>query len=162
MAANGWYASEADHAHLTPAGYIAVSELGVRQAIAYATVDESEHRSGVTSLSFTFTDDISANLSPDDLELKLAGSGLLMDSFDLAVEWDELTKTATWTFQGLPLGELPVGDYEAKVRLSQLVAGSPDYVYSFTAPALVPEPAAMGLAAGAAAAFAATQRRARR
>ena len=155
MNANGWYTAATDHAHLSLAGYVGVAELGVRQAIGYATADQIENRSGVTSLSFTFDSDVSANLSPDDLALKEAGSDMLMDPFNFAVDWDAATRTATWTFQGLPLGELPVGEYEAILRLSQLggVAGAADgegggngdYVFKFTAdPAPIPEPGALG------------------
>jgi hypothetical protein len=153
MDASGWYTAATDHAHLSLDGYVGVAELGVRQAIAYANPDEVENRSGVTSLSFTFNDDVSANLSPDDLALKQAGGDTLMDPFNFAVDWDAATKTATWTFQGLPLGELPVGDYEAILRMSQLggAAGpdggtaDADYVFTFTAePAAIPEPATIG------------------
>ena len=149
MDKNGWYTSDADHAHLSIAGYIGVAELGVRELLNYADAAEIKNRSGVTSLSFTFSDDVSADLSPDDLSLKSVGDGATMDPFNLAVDWDQASKTATWTFQGLPLGELPAGDYEATVRMSQLGLAAPDYLFNFTAPVVVPEPAATGAAAAA-------------
>jgi hypothetical protein len=154
MNANGWYISDTDHAHLSIGGYIGIPELGVRQAIAYANPDEVQNRSIVTSLSFTFDSDVSASLSPDDLALREAGSDALIDPFNFAVDWDEATKTATWTFPGLPLAELAAGDYEATVRLSQLggAAGAAggagaagDYIFNFTAaPLPIPEPGALG------------------
>ena len=54
-----------------------------------------------------------------------------------------------------------VREEEKMLRLSQLAAGSPDYLFAFTAPAVVPEPGTLAGAMGAAAAFAA-MRRARR
>ncbi|MEA2710440.1 MAG: hypothetical protein QOF78_3041 [Phycisphaerales bacterium] len=152
MDANGWFSSAADHAHLSIDGYVGVSELGVRQVVGYATAEERDNRSGVTSLSFKFNSDVSANLTPDDLVLKEAGSDTLMDPFNFAVDWDASTNTATWTFQGLPMGELPTGDYEAVLRLSQLGAlvgsagsdlASSDYTFAFTADP-IPEPAGLG------------------
>ena len=155
MEKNGWYASATDHGHLSAAGYIGVAELGVRQAIGYATADDIENRSNVTSLSFTFDRDVSANLSADDLALREVGKDAL-DPFNFAVNWDKATNTATWTFQGLPMGELPVGEYEAVLHMSQLgdVVGSAaagagtgvastDSVFRFTA-APIPEPALSG------------------
>ena len=143
MDKNGWYSNPTDHAHLSSDGYISIAELGVRQAVGYATAAEIENRSNVTSLSFTFDSDVSADLSPDDLALKAAGTDTFIEPFNFAVDWNAATKTATWTFQGLPLGELPVGDYEAILRMSQLggVVGAPngagggngDYVFKFTA-----------------------------
>jgi hypothetical protein len=153
MAANGWYTSADDHAHLSIDGYVGVPELDVRQVVSYANPDEVQNRSNVTSLSFTFDSDVSAELSPDDLALRESGSDALIDPFNFAVDWDAATKTATWTFQGLPLGELPAGDYEATVRLAQLGGAtgaggggaSGDYVFNFTAePIAIPEPAALG------------------
>jgi hypothetical protein len=158
MNANGWFTSATDHAHLNAAGYIGVSEMGVRQIVGYATADELPNRSAVTSLSFQFNSDVSGELSRDDLLLYDTGSDTLLDPFDLAVGWNASTLTATWTFNGLPLGELPAGEYQAILKTSQLggvvggegtVGASGDYVFSFTAsPIGVPEP---GTAAGAAA-----------
>jgi hypothetical protein len=144
MKRNGWYTSATDHAHLSIDGYIGIPELAVRQAVAYATADEISNRSAVTSLSFEFDSDVSALLSPDDLELRDLGSNALMDPFDLAVDWDAATRTATWTFQGLPMGELPVGEYEAILLVSQLGGGA-DYAFQFAA-APIPEPATIGAA----------------
>jgi hypothetical protein len=152
MDKNGWYTSATDHAHLSGAGYIGVSELGVRQVIGYANANELKHRSGVTSLSFTFNDNVSGELSPDDLSLTPIG-GTAMDPFNFAVDWDPNTNTATWTFQGLALGELPAGDYEAVIRMSQLGVAEPDYVFDFSAPVLIPEPTTTGAAAAAGAAI---------
>jgi hypothetical protein len=151
MSANQWYTSAADNAHLSIDGYIAVSELAVRQLAAYARPEAITNASQVTSLSMKFTTDISAQLTPDALILRELTSNTLISPFDLAINWDAASKTATWTFQGLPLGALPVGDYEARLnraRFSPLGENAPDpnYFFKFSAAAAqVPEPASMGL-----------------
>lgn len=152
MVGHNWYTSTTDHAHMSIDGYISIAELGVRQLTSYAKIDTLTNLSKITSLSFTFDSDVSALLSPDDLLLREIQSDRTIAATDLAVSWDFATKTATWTFQGLPIGALPVGKYEAKIAAS-LLAGSPasataadsaDYVFTFDA-AAVPEPAAGAL-----------------
>jgi MYXO-CTERM domain-containing protein len=162
MDKDGWYSSATDHGHLSAGGYIGIAELGARQVTGYAKIDELTDRSDVTSLSFTFDSDVLANLSPDDLQLRRVGDDFL-SPFDLAVDWDPATLTATWTFQGLPLGELPAGAYEGILKASQLgsLAGggeAVDYAFTFTASA-VPEP---GTALGAIALAGLALRRRRR
>src|SRR6185369_16299065 len=99
------------------------SRLGVTQIIGYSHPNSIPNRSSVTSLSFTFDKDVSANLTPDDLVLRDITDNSLISSADLAVDWDSTTLTATWYFQGMPLGELPAGQWQATIKTSTLGGG---------------------------------------
>ncbi len=87
----------------------------------------------------------------EDTTRRTSQGARTLSPFDLAVNWDAVTRTATWTFQGLPLGALPIGQYEARLntaRFDTLGGGgaADDYVFKFSAAAAqLPEPAAMGL-----------------
>jgi hypothetical protein len=120
MVANHWYTSTVDHAHLSIDGYVGIAELGVRQLTSYANIDALQNLSKITSLSFTFDTNVSALLTPDDLILREVYSNTTISPADMAVSWDDPTRTATWTFQGLPLGALPTGKYEATISPSLL------------------------------------------
>ncbi len=158
MATSNWYDPGGD-AHLTPAGYEGVAKLAVDQIVAYTDPNAVPNQSNVTSLSFTFNTDVSANLTPDDLLLHHLDDDTFVPSSALAVNWDAATLTATWYFQDLPLGELQAGQWDGTLKTSTLggalAGGGPagsDYTFSFTA-SPIPEPAAAAVllvAAGAA------------
>lgn len=87
------------------------------------------------SVSATFTEDVSAFLSPAFLELFNATTGTFVPAENIAVTWDAGTLTATFTFPGYANGLLPDGAYQARV-LGGLVdpAGNPSPdgpVYTF-------------------------------
>lgn len=143
MKTNGWYDALGD-AHLTPGGYIGVSDLAVTQAVAYSDPGAFHNLSSCTSLNITFDQDVSANLSAGILQLRNLNNDQLLDESMLAVDWDPKSLTATWTFQGLPFGALPAGEYEATLDSSSLISAPGTDVGDFQITFLaqpIPEPA---------------------
>jgi probable HAF family extracellular repeat protein len=78
-------------------------------------------------LVFHFSKDVSASLSPSDLVLKKLTDGTTIDSGSIAVSYDSVSNTATFTFPGVPRMLLPDGRYRATLLASgvQDAAGTP-------------------------------------
>jgi ELWxxDGT repeat protein len=72
----------------------------------------------------TFTEDVSAALSPAALELTNVTTGQAVDALAVRVEFDPATLTAVFTFPGLPGGLLPDGNYTARVAAGSVADAS--------------------------------------
>jgi V8-like Glu-specific endopeptidase len=66
-------------------------------------------------LRFTFTEDVSASLSPADLVLQNLTSSTTVPAAAIAVGWDAGTNSAIFTFPGFSMGVLPEGAYLATI-----------------------------------------------
>lgn len=67
-------------------------------------------------VSFVFSEDISASLSPADLVVQNTTTGQAVPVANFAVAWNSLTNTATFTFPGYPSAILPNGRYIATLQ----------------------------------------------
>ncbi|MHB8520202.1 MAG: Ig-like domain-containing protein, partial [Limisphaerales bacterium] len=84
-------------------------------------------RSLVTSLSVTFSTDVSSSLAAADLVLHNITTGSNIASSALAETYNSTTNTATWTFPGLSNKALPEGNYLLEIRAATVtdVNGTP-------------------------------------
>jgi glucose/arabinose dehydrogenase len=64
-------------------------------------------------IRFTFSEDVSASLEPTDLVLVNTSTNTVVPSDAIAVSWDALTRTATFTVPGENGGILASGNYTA-------------------------------------------------
>ena len=81
-------------------------------------------RSVVSSISVQFSKDVSGSISVDALVVQNKFTGAFIASSSMAVAYDLVTNTATWTFPGLSGGSLPDGDWVATLlgtRISDAV-----------------------------------------
>jgi len=67
-------------------------------------------RSYISSLSFTLDEDVSADVTPDDLTLVDQAAGAAVDTSEATVNYDPATRTATWNISPV---RLPDGRYAA-------------------------------------------------
>ena len=93
--------------------------------------------------------------------LKNLGTGEVLKAADLSVDFDPVSRVASWTFPGLDGAVLPLGNFSATLLAAGVTDadGNPlagDYTYDFTT---VPEPAAGALIAACAAITVARRRR---
>jgi glucose/arabinose dehydrogenase len=86
------------------------------------TLPDSPHR-----LRFTFSEDVSASLSVDDLILRNTTTSQLVPASHLALEWDSPANRAEFTFPGFEDGILPDGNYTATLPAAAVTdaAGNP-------------------------------------
>jgi hypothetical protein len=78
----------------------------------------------LTSLAFTFSEDISGSLNPSDLVIVDADTGRVIDTSGAAVAWSPSTMAARWFLNQVDLG---IGRYEVSIRASGITdaAGNP-------------------------------------
>jgi glucose/arabinose dehydrogenase len=77
------------------------------------TLPDAPHR-----LRFTFSEDVSESMTPDDLVLRNTTTNQLVPAEHLALAYDPTTNTATFTFPGFASGILPDGRYMATLPAS--------------------------------------------
>ncbi|WP_428938380.1 M36 family metallopeptidase [Fontivita pretiosa] len=79
------------------------------------------------SLSLTFSEDVSASLSPADLLLENLTTGTTIPAANLSLVYNTATQSATLTFPGYSNGVLPNGNYRLTVFASGVTdaAGNP-------------------------------------
>lgn len=76
------------------------------------TASEFVWQSAPQRVEFTFDEDVSGSLSPDDLLLQNLTTSTTIPSSAIGVNWDAATKTAAFSFPKLPHGgALPDGNY---------------------------------------------------
>ena len=113
----------------------------------------------MSSLSITLSEDPPSSLRPDQLVLLDPATAQGVAATDTSVDYDALTRAATWTFPGLDGDALPTGQYRATLTLP----GAAPYSFTFAAdpanPTAVPEPGTVGLVGVAAAGLPSRRRR---
>jgi hypothetical protein len=73
------------------------------------------------SLTFLFSEDVSASLSSSDIVLQNLTTGTAVPTASVALSYDSVTNLATFTFPGYAGGILPDGDYLATIRAADVV-----------------------------------------
>jgi hypothetical protein len=76
--------------------------------------------SGPHRLAFTFDQDVAASITADDLELHNDTTGQVIPPSLFHVEYTPASRTAVWTFPGLPKATLPDGNYTARLKAAQI------------------------------------------
>jgi subtilisin-like proprotein convertase family protein len=100
---------------------------------------------GAQRLVFGFDNDVSGGISADDLELFNQTTGATVPAGATALAYDPATRTATWTFPGVPRGVLANGDYVARLKADRVTLadggmldgngdgmGGDDFTFRFT------------------------------
>ena len=84
-----------------------------------AVLDTSFEFEPVQAVRYKFTEDVSASLSGDDVQVVNLTTGLDVPASSISVTWDPATKTARFTFPPLvPGGALPDGNWRATLLAS--------------------------------------------
>ena len=83
--------------------------LLVDRVVPQATVTPFDAMADPHALTVTFTDDVSAALTVDDLLLRDLTAGADVAAADLSMSYDVATGAAVWTFPGLPGARLTYG-----------------------------------------------------
>ncbi len=87
-------------------------------------INDDIQRSMVTSISVQFSDDVSASLDTSDLTLRNIDTGQNIDPSNIALNYDNATDTATFTFSGFTGGSLGNGNYTATLSASGITDAS--------------------------------------
>ena len=93
-------------------------------------------RSTIRGVRIEFSEDVSASLTTDRLDLQNLTTGETVAAADMAVSYDPGTNTAEWTFPLLPDGKLSEGNYAGRVLAAGIAdaPGNPmaeDYEFDF-------------------------------
>jgi hypothetical protein len=94
---------------------VSVVDAEVPTVVSTARNDGDGRLDRLTSLAFTFSEDISGSLNPGDLALVHTASGTPVNLAGAGVSWNGTTMTARWDLSPVAI---PIGHYTATLRAS--------------------------------------------
>ncbi|MCA9196079.1 MAG: tandem-95 repeat protein, partial [Planctomycetales bacterium] len=83
--------------------------------------DGNDRFNTLTSISITFSEDVSGSLAASDLVITPAGGGAAVDTSSATVAWDANTRTARWNLSGI---NFPTGFYNVTLPSGAIADGA--------------------------------------